>query len=374
MFSNAWAARIYNKFGLKRPMMISLVLAIASTASYGLFQGFWPLFFARIGWGICFSIQMVSMYMVILRERSDDRGVHMGVFNAVFRSGSAIAVLMGGFLAEIFGVRNAFLFTSSFVMICIPLVLLLKEHQKEMGHIGKDSITIGSDSVVNKLSLPNFNDRIWKFLLATPSIDPQIRHKILAVFYVRFTNTFIASGLTVATIGLIIKNQMTEPISFDILTIGVASLTGIILAMSWASEVGFSAIFGLISDKFGRKRVIYVSVPLIALCCILINVNLLLVLLLAVPVMFVATTAAKVTLDASAADLAPIGVQPEIMARYSTWADTGSAIGPIVGYGLLSYFSIFSVYIFSALLVISSVLFYIVVFRNERLKINHFKK
>ncbi|GIT17039.1 MAG: hypothetical protein CM1200mP38_6960 [Dehalococcoidia bacterium] len=48
MFSNSWAAKIYNKFGLKRPLMISLILALFSTASYGLFDGFWPLFVARM--------------------------------------------------------------------------------------------------------------------------------------------------------------------------------------------------------------------------------------------------------------------------------------------------------------------------------------
>ena len=139
--------------------------------------------------------------------------------------------------------------------------------------------------------------------------------------------------------------------------------------MSWGSEVGFSAIFGFVSDKFGRKLMISISVPVIVLCTIIINVNLL-VLLLAVPLLFAATTAAKVTLDASAGDLAPIGHQPEIMARYSTWGDVGAAGGPLLGYGLLTYFSIFAVYSFSALLLILAFLFYIVIFWNDRLNEN----
>ncbi|GIT17038.1 MAG: hypothetical protein CM1200mP38_6950 [Dehalococcoidia bacterium] len=39
---------------------------------------------------------------------------------------------------------------------------------------------------------------------------------------------------------IIVKNQMTDPFSLGVLTIGAASLTGIILAISWGSEVGFS--------------------------------------------------------------------------------------------------------------------------------------
>lgn len=366
MFSNSWAAKIYNKFGLKRPLMISLILALFSTASYGLFDGFWPLFVARIGWGICFSIQMVSMYMVVLKENSDHRGMHMGVFNGVFRSGSAVAVLMGGILAESLGIQNAFLITSSFVIICIPLVLLLRDHGEkrdtEEGDIQCNEVTEGQETV-------NFKNRIWGFLLGSFSIHSNLRLKILSVFFVHFSKRFLASGVTTATIGLIVKDQMTEPFSLGVLTIGAASLTGIILAISWGTEVGFSAIFGLVSDKFGRKRMISISVPVIILCTIIINVNLL-VLLLAVPLLFAATTAAKVTLDASAGDLAPIGHQPEIMARYSTWGDVGSAVGPLLGYGLLTYFSIFVVYSFSALLLILAFLFYIVIFWNDRLKEN----
>ena len=170
MFSNSWAAKIYNKFGLKRPLMISLILALCSTASYGLFDGFWPLFLARIGWGICFSIQMVSMYMVILKENSDHRGMHMGFFNGVFRSGSAIAVLMGGFLAESLGIQNAFLITSSFVIICIPVVLLLREHGGKMDNEERDLMSIKCNGVTEEENIINFKNRIWGFLLGSFSI------------------------------------------------------------------------------------------------------------------------------------------------------------------------------------------------------------
>ena len=49
LISNSWAASIYNRFGLRIPLMISVILAMATTNSYGLIQGFWPLLVARIG-------------------------------------------------------------------------------------------------------------------------------------------------------------------------------------------------------------------------------------------------------------------------------------------------------------------------------------
>ena len=247
--------------------------------------------------------------------------------------------------------------------------MLLRDHGEKRDNEQRDLTSIKRNGVTEGQETVTFKDRIWGFLLGSFSINSNLRLKILSVFFVHFTKRFLASGVTTATIGLIVKDQMTEPFSLGVLTIGAASLTGIILAMSWGSEVGFSAIFGFVSDKFGRKLMISISVPVIVLCTIIINVNLL-VLLLAVPLLFAATTAAKVTLDASAGDLAPIGHQPEIMARYSTWGDVGSAVGPLLGYGLLTYFSIFAVYSFSALLLILAFLFYIVIFWNDRLNEN----
>ena len=60
LVSNTWAAKIFTRFGLRKPFYFSVVLAITSTAAYGIFDGFWPLFLSRIAWGICFSIQLVS--------------------------------------------------------------------------------------------------------------------------------------------------------------------------------------------------------------------------------------------------------------------------------------------------------------------------
>ena len=77
--------------------------------------------------------------------------------------------------------------------------------------------------------------------------------------------------------------------------------------------------------------------------------------------MFAATTAAKITLDASAGDLSSDLDKSEVMSRYATWTDFGAASGPIAGYALLSLLGIQWIYLFSAFLVASGLLFYILV-------------
>ena len=119
LISNTWAARIFTRFGLRKPFYFSVVLAITSTAAYGLFQGFWPLLLSRIAWGICFSIQLVSLYMIVLRENEQYRGRLMCLYNAIFRSGSLIAVLVGGVLVDLIGIKLSFLIISSIMFLFI---------------------------------------------------------------------------------------------------------------------------------------------------------------------------------------------------------------------------------------------------------------
>ena len=127
LISNTWAARIFTRFGLRKPFYFSVVLAITSTAAYGLFQGFWPLLLSRIAWGICFSIQLVSLYMIVLRENEQYRGRLMGLYNAIFRSGSLMAVLVGGLLVDLIGIKVSFLIMSSIMIICFPIISLIYE-------------------------------------------------------------------------------------------------------------------------------------------------------------------------------------------------------------------------------------------------------
>ncbi|MEE8517945.1 MAG: hypothetical protein V3S98_02335, partial [Dehalococcoidia bacterium] len=48
-------------------------------------------------------------------------------------------------------------------------------------------------------------------------------------------------------------------------------------------------------------------------------------------VIFLTSTALIVTLNATAADLAPADRRAAVLSRYATWADIGSGTGPVVG-------------------------------------------
>ena len=180
-----------------------------------------------------------------------------------------------------------------------------------------------------------------------------------------FTNTFAISGLVTATVGLLLKQRIGDSLNIDGFMLGVATLTGIVLATSWASEVGLSTYFGGVSDKFGRRSVLLICLPVIILGSAILTIKNVFVIVTVVPIVFAATTASKVTLDASAGDLSSDLDKSEVMSRYATWTDLGAALGPIAGYTLLSVLDIQWVYLFAALLVTSGLSFYILVNKSS---------
>ena len=361
--SNAWAAWVYTRFGLRGPFLASVGLAMVTTAAYGLFQGFWPLFLARIGWGICFSVQLVTMYMVVLREEPSHRGRLMGLYNSLLRSGSLMAALIGGLLVDLIGVRGAFLAVASTMALSLPLVLLLSERRAQLGPI---STLEDGDAGEPALDPGPSGRRIWTLLVSTSRMAPGQRNRLLAVNYARFTNTFAVSGLVVATLGFLLRERVGESTDVVGATVGVATLTGIVLGTSWAIEVGLSAYFGHLSDRVGRGRMLRICLPVIMAVILVAVIGHPLSLILGVPVLFAATTAGKVTLDASAGDLAPGAYRAQVMGRYATWTDLGAASGPLAGYALSGVLSLSWVYVGAALLVASGLAFYTLAFADRR--------
>ena len=211
----------------------------------------------------------------------------------------------------------------------------------------------------------NFKYKIWQFLTGSQDLDRTVKLKLLAINFTRFTNTFAISGLVTATVGLLIRETIGN--SFDIygFVIGVATLSGIVLASSWASEVGLSIFFGSISDKFGRRLVLIISIPVIMVGTLLLVLQNVFLIIVVVPIIFAATTAAKITLDASAGDLSSYSDRAVVMSRYANWTDLGAASGPIAGYALLNLLNIEWTYLFSSILLGLGLLFYFWVHKSK---------
>ena len=275
------------------------------------------------------------------------------LYNAIFRSGSLVAVLVGGVLVDVLGIDVGFLIIAAVMLACIPIVSLISEDEHH-------SVVEHTKARVNR----GFN--LWPMILGTNDGDIVLKRKILSVNYTRFTHTFAVSGLVTATLGLLLKERIGEALAINDLTLGIATFTGIILAISWSGEVISSSYIGRISDRFGRKPVLLLCLPIMTIGLISLMIDNAFVPVLVVPMIFLATTAGKVTLDASAGDLSPEADKAHVMSRYSTWSDLGSASGPVAGYGLINIVGLNWIYIISSLLITSGVVLYLMANRSVK--------
>ncbi len=139
----------------------------------------------------------------------------------------------------------------------------------------------------------------------------------------------------VATLGLWLLELYGPTIQIPGLTLGVASLTGVLLAIRFLVDVVWSATAGYLSDRHGRVRFISAAgiVTVAALIGLSTRAGLAWTTIMALCI-FLSGTGLRVALDAAAGDLAPPSMRPRVMSWYANWSDLGAATGPLVAYQL----------------------------------------
>lgn len=137
--------------------------------------------------------------------------------------------------------------------------------------------------------------------------------------------------------------------------LGKAELVGLIAALASFAGLAFSLPVGVLSDKIGRKRLLIVSFLLISAVLFAFFRNTSLYALIGLQVAFgIAVAPAWVISEAVIKDISPTGRRGEFRSFYGTFANAGIFIGPLIGGFLAERFEIRTPYIFSALLLLAS--------------------
>jgi MFS family permease len=163
--------------------------------------------------------------------------------------------------------------------------------------------------------------------------DMVIRHRLRAVYACGFSHGFVMSGVVTATLGLLLKTLYGSSVTVGGLSLGIATITGLLLSSRWLIDFGLGPYLGHVSDRLGRHRVILAAFFMGALALMVFaSARDLAPLSLATVAIFASGTALSAALDASLGDLARPGQQARIIGRYTTFQDLGSACGPLLGY------------------------------------------
>ncbi|MEZ4521733.1 MAG: MFS transporter [Thermomicrobiales bacterium] len=313
LLTNTLAGWTMARKGVRGPFLTAVFIAALTTALYASGLGFAVFLIARLGWGLCWSFLRLGGYLAAL-EAADDRsrGYYLGFFSGVTRFGSFVAALVGGFMTDLIG------FTTTIVAFTVLTII------GGLGVIRERPPRVSTDLVSRPDAKP---------LQPEALAEDAMRDRLWIVYVMVLLQAMAVQGLVTSTLGSWLQDNYGDDISLAFITIGVASLTGTLLSVRFLSEFLWGPVAGHLSDRHGRVRLLLIAggIEIAGLIGLAIAPGVWAVIGMSI-VLFLSATAAKVTLDALAGDLAPPDRRSQTMSTYATWSDLGSAAGPLIGW------------------------------------------
>jgi MFS family permease len=311
----------------------------------------------------------LSGFLVTIEETQDsNRGRIMGFYTSGARTGSIVGVLVGGLLFDLVGKTVSFLAVSAVGFLAIPAVIALARDMSRGSVIRgsrkrtkpEEPIGIGESEPLRPTANQSW---VWNVLVSpVPELSVFQRRQILIASMMYFAFHTVMSGILVGSMGYFLSQKLPNGLTIAGVAIGIATLNGLIISTRWASGLA-APYFGYLGDKYGRDKIVIISVPicLVSLMLLAFPASLLATVLF-LPLAFAATGASITALDATVGGLAPVNRRAIVMSRYATWQDVGSAIGPLVAYAVLGFASLSLVYIGGAVLMVLALVVFASVF------------
>lgn len=313
---------LYKKISTRNGIIFASILSFFTTVSYGFLSDFWPLFITRCIWGLAWTFLRLGAYFAIIDYSKEcNRGYCMGTYNGLYRLGSLVGMLLGGFLADHYGLRITALLFGIMTFLSIPLSFLYIPN-----------------SVVNKSN---------KELQTVPETSIFKNTDVIGVLVTGMLITMIYQGMFTATLSYLVEVHNSALITLFGFTIGAASLAGIIQAIRWSWEPWLAPWFGKKTDgRYGRKPTLAISLLIASVLFALIPLEMPLLYWLALLIgIQITATVLTTVIDAIASDIAVVSSSKiGIMTAYSLAIDLGAALGPVLGYLMNMYLGVYAAY------------------------------
>ncbi len=335
LFSNTWISTLFARFGPRGPFLAATVLGTLATLIYGLNWGFVTFVLARLAWGIAWSSLRQGGYQAVWTGGTANTGRLMGLLWGIIRAGSAISVLIGGFLFDRYGYQSTVLVITMFTVIAIPIALTVRWPAQAEAR-SKAYSSSGEGFVAG-----------WRAAMRDPMQWQMVLVGALKPFF---------DAVLVATASLFLAQHLQGD---NPLGLGVGMVAGAVLATRWLSDLAVGPLMGTVADRFGQIRVatILLSILIIALTASLVLDGLLAPL--AFLLVLVLSTGVNVTLDAAANQVALRAPSPpHFIGVYATLSDGGSALGPLLALPLVAQLGFAPIYLPAGLLLLAAVLYF----------------
>lgn len=296
--TNHMAEQCYRRYPSDLWLILAFFMGSIVTAMYGIAKMFIIFLGARVLWGISFSFIRQAGIMTAVNSGSETHlGERMGYFRGISAMWRSSGVILGGLSHDVFGFTVTLVGLSILSLVAAPLGALsqkgLKRLKRPLGKV-----------------VPGKGD--------------------VRVICCGFAVGLIGGGMLMSTLGLILKEQVGESFLVAGYSIGIVTLTGIILGLRWFIDGVGSPILGAVADRSGRQRsttfLFSLGVATLIVVAVYSKPILLIPLML---IFFVCGTTLNTLLSAQAGQSGTRSV-----ASYATAMDLGMSVGPLIGWSI----------------------------------------
>lgn len=277
----------FKTLGIRNITIIASVLAICSTAGYGLNAGIVVWLLCRIVWGLCFSVFRISTVSYALN--SERKGFALGISNGIYEIGPLLALSVAPVIVTLFTIEHSLYILS--VVSSVSLFFALRLPGLAYAPPKSESKIVGLPSAVNMLT----------FLTA------------------------LAESILIISLGILTQKN------YALSNLEAASLAAGMILFRRVCFIIISPIGGALNDRLGVRRIAVVSLLSISCGLILVTGNILLTGLL---VTFIFNAVSNVVLPIAA--LSKNEDQIKTITANSAFKDAGTALGTLGGGFLLT--------------------------------------
>ncbi|MGP4066017.1 MFS transporter [Oceanobacillus sp. M65] len=326
---NPLVGMFYQRFQLRTGVWIALIIAIITTAGYGLFKEFWLLLLMRILWGVAWSLLRLGGFLTVIEVTTDEnRGNYVGLYNGLWGIGGLIGMLAGGLLVDQTSILFVTILFSITGLLALPAVFyfvpISRKEEKDAGDRNKE----------RKKWL---NSYVGLILLTGTVMG------------------FIVFGLFSSTLSILIEETYDNNWDIAEITIGAATLAGIIQAIRWGWDPFLAPRIGKIMDSIKTAPKILL-VPLFmggVMFYVFVNVHVMAGLIISLLFFQFLSTIFVTTTDTLAASAASQTDQVKVMTAHTIVVDVGAAMGPLLAFTVIDLYGIKLIYYVSGLLLIT---------------------
>lgn len=320
---------VYSRVSTKTCAVFASALAVLIPLGYASAGSLAAWAILRILWGLAWSLLKLGGLLTVMDVAGkNDRGYLIGLYTGTYRLGNLAGMLGGGLLADIVGLRVTLLASAAVAAVALPMAMFMLRKISPAGRVQNDD-----DQKPSALILLRSPELLWVLLTC-------------------LTVTLIIEGFFMSTLSALISYHWGDTVTLLGLTLGCATVAGIVQSLRWGWDPLLSPFTGRLSDgRLGRICMFAGSCWIAALLFVLTTLPLPLApwLLVLIAIEVCCTTMTTLS-DALATDVASRSQPVFVITAYTLAIDLGAALGPLGGFTVIELWGMNAAYIAAAIL------------------------